>query len=288
MLVLLFLLMLPSLLRGDDGETTGTLRIVTAAPNLTEIVFALGGGDQVVGISRFTEFPPEAMHLPQVTDLLNPNIEGILALRPTMLIVLPGQKALQEFFGKRKDVRLVTVSRLESFDELVEVIRHLGHELHREEAAEELAAGIEKELAVRRAAAPEHRERVLLVIGGPGEGPHNLVAAGRGTYLDEMLAMAGFENALPESMGIYPTLGSEGLLTVNPERILFFSGKVPEGEERQRMRLKWEALKTLRALRREDGFAWLTEMSLLVPGPRAIEGVDRIREALAPAEVLAP
>lgn len=256
------------------------MRIVTCAPNLAEMVFAVGAGDRVVGVSRFTEYPPEAAKLPAVTDLQTPGIESILALRPTLLLTIPSNTRVREFFERQPNVRVVDIGRCESFEEVAGALETVGDAVGEPERGRSLARELREGVRAARASAPAQRRKVLLLLGGPLDSPGMMTAVGRGTYLNEMLEAAGGENVLAAEHGIYPVLNRELLVRLDPELIVFFT-KRPEESQLPAIRKHWESMATMRAARGAAGFRYVEDPGLLVPGPRALRGVEAMRRALA-------
>jgi iron complex transport system substrate-binding protein len=137
-------------------------RIITMAPNLTEIVFALGAGDRLVAVSEYSDYPKEASALPHTGGFINPDIERVLAYQPDLVILRDYSTRLE-----RKLIAFgISVLRVrdESIADILETIRAIGDALGVGPQALRLIASIEDDLEpFRRRPEPAHRPRVLLV-----------------------------------------------------------------------------------------------------------------------------
>jgi iron complex transport system substrate-binding protein len=249
----------------DDASTTTTQRIISGAPNLTEMIFLLGAGEQVVGVSPHTEYPPEATKLPAVVDLFNPNIEAMLRLRPTMIFALPSNTKVIEFFHDRPGVELVVTKEVETLEQINDALLLVGRALGREQRAREIIA-----------AQPEPQEhpadvpgpRVLGVVGY-GPGLTQLYAVGHGTFLNQLLERAGATNVVPADLGKYPMLSKEALIRLNPDVILIMVWE--EGDLQKKydeVRREWRNMASLKAVKNGD-FRFIVGKDLVIPGPRA-------------------
>ncbi len=192
-------------------------RIVSLAPSITESLFAIGAGGSLVGATSWCTHPPEAAALPRVGDMLAPDLERILALRPD-LVVLSIEGNRRETYDAlvRLDVPcLVTQPR--TLDGVLASLRLLGSVSGRAAAAGALADSLE---ALRRRytarqvdslAAPS----VLMVLS-----LEPLIVVGEGTFLDELIVLAGGRNAGRAGGQAYPALSREEVLVRNPDVLL--------------------------------------------------------------------
>lgn len=198
-----------------DPAAAPARRIITLAPSATEMLFALGAGGRVVGVSAYDDWPPEATRLPRVGAMVNPSFEAIMALRPDAVAGVQGPVDLAVLERLQGAGVRVFFPRAESVAEVMASIDGYAALSGRREAAAALRASIESDLALARAAvAGRRRPRVLAVFS---ERP--LVTAGPGSWVDELLAVAGGDNVV-RAGGRYPTLSLEQLLALAPEVIL--------------------------------------------------------------------
>jgi iron complex transport system substrate-binding protein len=255
------------------------MRVISLAPSLTETVFALGAGDQLVGVSSYCDYPPEVAAIDKVGTFLTPNIEVIVAKRPDLLIAVPSpaNRAPVEAM-QRLGLRVLVVDP-ESIDGIDESIRAIAAALGRVEAGDALIARIDADLERARAPlAGVAKRRTLMVVG------HSpLVAVGRGVYLDELIAMAGGENVAARAGGAWPHLSLEFVLAQAPEVIIDTSACMGVGGGAG----FWRELSILPAVRDRRVHVY-TDYSLLRPGPRVAQVLEAVARMIHPERFSAP
>ncbi len=192
------------------------MRIVSLAPSVTETLFALGAGPDVVGVSQYCDYPPEVLKLPKVGTFLTPNLEAIIALRPTLIIGLNLSSDQRELRALKSMGLQVVLARDQSFDEIELSIRKLGDATGHRTEATQLIARIDSQVgAVRKVVADQPPVRVLMLVGH-----QPLVAVGRGTFLDDLLRLARADNIADLSGEQWPQLSFEYIIAMRPEVIL--------------------------------------------------------------------
>ncbi|HXZ88542.1 MAG TPA: helical backbone metal receptor [Candidatus Binataceae bacterium] len=195
----------------------GAQRIVSLAPSVTESLFAIGAGAQVVGVSQYCDYPPAARKLPRVGTFLTPNIEAIAALRPTVVIGPLTSADLREMRALRAmGITTVAVGSDDSIAQIEHSIWQIGNQTARAGAARRLLA----EIRLRMRSTQERlngrpMRSVLMVVGH-----QPMVAVGRGTYLDELLALARGANIADASAQAWPRLSLEYIIASRPDVIL--------------------------------------------------------------------
>jgi len=195
----------------------GTERIVSLAPSVTETLFAIGAGPQVVGVSQYCDYPPAARKLPSVGTFLTPNIEAIAALRPTVVIGPLTSSDLREMRALRAmGITTVAVGGDDSILQIEHSIEQIGDRTGRAAAARRLLAGIR--LSMRSIEERLNRRPVRSVLMVVGHQP--MVAVGRGTYLDQLLALARGANIADASAQAWPRLSLEYIIASRPDVIL--------------------------------------------------------------------
>ncbi|MBI2956416.1 MAG: ABC transporter substrate-binding protein [Acidobacteria bacterium] len=248
-------------------------RIVSLAPNATEMVFALELGERLVGVTNQCDYPPAAQAKPKVGDVINPSLERIIALKPDLVL---GSTA-----GNRRE----TVEALEraglplygihapSLPEIFSSMRRLA-ELLEAPAGLERAARLEARLAaLKEQVSSAPRPRVLFVIW-----LEPLVTAGADTFLSDLLAYAGAESVTAGLTEHWPRLSLETLVESDPDYLVFAYSHSLEARFRElAARPPWQ---TLRAVR-EKRVVWLDEAALR-PGPRIVDVVEELARALHP------
>jgi iron complex transport system substrate-binding protein len=260
-------------------------RIVSTAPNLTEILFALGVGDRVVGVTPYCNHPPEARDLPKIGGLLDPNFEALVALEPDLIVLLRSAEHHRPAL-ERLGLRTLVVPH-RNLEGMLQAIEMLGTAVGREEEARRTVADFRGRLErVAERVAGRGRPRVLLVIERDySAGLASVtVAAANASYdlYDRVIEIAGGKNACPQSATPFPPVSTEGLLWMNPEVIVEL---VPPAAERsldvEAIRRQWQELPELEAVKNvrvhviDDDFA-------MIPGPRFVRLVEKLAELLHP------
>lgn len=265
------------------GETSAPHRIITIAPNSAETICALGLCDQVVGVSKFCNYPRELAQVPRVGGLFDPDIERIIALRPD-LIILRGHSDSVARLCRQHNIPL-HIDHTESLGDVEGCVLELGKLLGRSKQAESLVAGFRKRLGeVRQRVADRPRPCVFLTVSRNPDRLANILTTGKGTFLDEMIGIAGGINAFGHLDMAYPQVGPEAIIARQPDVIIEF---MPEREltpelERQ-MRAQWASLGPIPAIR--DGRLWfIADDHCLIPSLRYVEIVERVSKILHPVE----
>ncbi len=252
------------------GSAAAAERLVVAGGAITEVIYALGAEDQLVGVDSTSTWPPEARDLPRVGYVRALPVEGILALSPDRLLVAPEagpERALQQL------ERVVPVSRIDSAWEpaaVVRRVRQIADLVDREEQGERLARELEQEFAaIERTLPPEARPRVLFLLATGG---HGLMVGGRNTQAQALLDALQLPNAAVDVEGFKP-LNAEAALALRPELI------VVAETGRGAFRLQdWPALQQTPAGR--DGRILVRDsMFLLSFGPRLPQAMKAILAA---------
>jgi len=257
---------------GDStpGPALGARRIVTLAPNLTEIVFALGAGDRLVGVSEYSDYPEAARAIPRVGGLeVDP--ERVAALSPELVLAIAegsGRGAVGALQAAGVPVVVVPSG---SLDAVLEAIRIVGQRLGREGESQALVEELSRKRAsVRARAAASRRPRALLLVW-----PDPPQAAGAGTFLDDVLHEAGGDNVVAQRRG-WPLLSKEYLATADVDVLV-----VPDSAE---TRPAYERAFSTGPLSRgpiaRARVVRLDEAALTRPGPRVFDMLERLSQAL--------
>lgn len=261
----------PPALRADDGRPAH--RVVTLAPSLTEIAFALGRGDRVVGVDAFSRYPAEATRLPRVGGLVDPSFEGVLALSPDLVLL----SSTAGRFDRRLQAAGVRarVLRCESLADLRQNVAVLGRLLEAVPAAEALRERIDRELAeVRRRTLARPAPRVLYVFDRQPGAIRDVFAAGRRSFLHELLAIAGGDNVLGAEDRGAASVSHETLLASGAQ-VIFDATADPAGLA------PWQDLVTLPAVRDRRVVA-ADDPVFTIPGPRVGAVARRMAAILHP------
>jgi len=253
-------------------------RIVCLAPNLTEILFALGLEKEIVGVTLHSDYPPAAAEKTKMGTFWQPNIEAIVAAKPNLVITLgfEQQKNLAERL-KRIGYSSLMVN-LEKVSHLFKVIAEIGSATGRQDRADALVTDIRQRLdKLSVLVGTRTKVRVLWVVQR-----EPLRVAGRDTFVNEMIELAGGENAIGPTVHKYPPIGAEQVIACGADVIIEPAMTGEDLAVQQGQALKhWSKFRNLSAVvnRRVYVIRGDTVSRL---GPRLYEGVETIARCLRP------
>jgi len=258
-----------------DLWTFGPTRIVSLVPAVTEMLFAIGAGPQVVGVSSYDRFPAEVLTRPKVGALVDPDFERILSLRPDLVVVYGTQTDLIA----RLDRAHVATFKYELFGlaEITRTIRLLGDQTGRSREAAAVAERIDRDLAViRQSVAGKPRPKTVLIFGREPNSLRGIYASGGIGFMHDMLVAAGGDDVLADIKGQNLQATTEMLLTRAPEVIIeVHSGDPWPQAQIDQERRAWNVLGSLPAVRSRRIYE-LVDDRLSIPGPRVAEAVRLI------------
>jgi len=266
----------------SNPRTLGPTRIISLVPAVTEMLFAIGAGKEVVGVSSYDTYPPEVKSRAKVGALIDPDVERILSLKPDLVVVYASQTELMTRLDR---VRIPTF-RYEhaGLADITSTIRSLGQRLERGAQAEAVAARIEHDLeAIRRSVAGKKRPRVALLFEREPGTLRNIYASGGIGFMHDMLDAAGGEDVFADVRRQSVQATAELLLTRAPDIIVEIHTFDRWSEDRiARERDVWKALPSLPAVR-SGRIYLLQDERLAIPGPRVAEAVKLLADVLHPA-----
>jgi iron complex transport system substrate-binding protein len=258
-------------------------RIVSTSPSITETLFALGLGDRVVGVSEYCRFPPAVLKLPKVGTFLKPDAELIAGLRPDLVVVHELSSGIDRRLAALR-IPFVAVDRgtlASVFSSILQIAQAAGEPAR----GDTLVADIERRLQqVRRGAVDSARPRALFIIGRSPGMLTDLVAVGPGSYINDLIEIAGGRNVLAiQGQPEYPRISMETVLRLDPDVIV---DTVDMGETEAERRLRqpinerlWSAYPTLTAVKSRRLHAATTD-ALVVPGPRVVDAAEWVASLL--------
>lgn len=250
-------------------ETTHC-RIVSLAPSLTEMLFALGADSCVIGVTSYCDYPPRAATRTVVGDLVTPDIERILALRPDLILISVEGNSQHTFATLQRLGLRVFVSNPRDIPGVYKSLRDIGILTGREKAATMLVDSLRRvELLLRKTAAGNASPPSVLMLLSL----QPLMTAGRDTFIDEIITLAGACNAAADLRGAYPTLNREMLLRMDADVILYPDDM---GVSRERMRSGFPEWRELRAMQRERVHRIDADVYLR-PGPRVFQAASELQ-----------
>ncbi len=249
-------------------------RIVSLVPSVTEILFAIGARDVLVGVTDFCDYPPEARRKAHVGDMLNPNLEALITLKPD-LVVATRSGNREETFDQlgRLGIAVYLVDPV-SVGDVLRLVAGLGEVTGRLDGAQAVTAEFNRRVAaVRERVAGRPRPRVLYVLW-----PEPLIVPGRGSLVSELISLAGGESVTADQGPGYPRMSLEAAVGRAPEVIILArhgAGTGPAARE------QWQRLESLPAIR--SGRLYVADGDLLHRyGPRVVDGLELLALLIHP------
>jgi len=257
-------------------------RIISVIPAVTEMLFAISAGDQVVGVSSYDTYPAAVASRERVGALLDPNVERILALKPDLVVVYGTQQDLIARLDR------AGIPRFEyqhaGLADITITIRKLGERVGRAPEADRLASAIERDIAdIRARVSGRPRPKTALLFGREAGSLRSMYASAGVGFLHDMLEAAGGMDAFADVKKQSLQVSAETMLASAPEVIIEVHASAGWTSQKiERERSVWKALPSLPAVR--TGRIYILADDLMsIPGPRVAEAIRRLARALHPA-----
>ncbi len=253
-------------------------RIVSLAPNITEILFALGLGDRVVGVTRFCDFPGDVHRLRKVGGLVDPNIEIIRSLEPDLVIGFRGNPLRVLARLRELALRVFILDSPTDIDSLLPFIQKIGLVAGAEGPAAGLIGSLRArmERVERSLEGARTRPRVFVVLYGQG-----LWTCGAGSYLDNLLTKAGAANVaarIPKKWFLY---SRERLVRDNPDAIIILAGSDEDFDKGKRWLLEESSYRGVAAVGK-GRIHLVDENAASRFGPRLVDVLENLARLLHP------
>lgn len=268
-------------------------RIVSMTPVGTEILFDLGQGDNVIAVTNFCDYPPEALKKPKIGGYAEINFEALLTMRTDLLVL----QDMQERFGPQlKKLKIpYAVVKQGTVSEICDSIELLGGLCGVPEQAAQRTAEIKRQLAeIAARTERRQRQRVMVCVSRELSEPHirSFYIAAADNFYNELIGLAGGVNAAGAANTAYPHISVEGLLRLNPDVIIDLVGDRNFYHAKERidkdaifdggtLARQWRGTAAVNAVR-NDSIAILEGTVYLRPGPRVARVVRAFSEAIHP------
>ena len=251
-------------------------RVIAYGPSIVEFLFSMGLQDRIVGVSPYCDHPAEAARLPVVGTAVEPNVEKILVLRPDLIVAL-GKGFKLERIARRRRIRFLALEST-SVRDVLQVPVLLADALGNPPAGKPVAARLRRELEeIGERYAGRPRLDVLLVMGSKS---HQVFSAGKGSFLTELVELAGARSITADVEQPWPMVSLETVLVRRPEVILVLDSRdhLPE-DVRKRFLAEWRMHPTLPAV--QNGRVRVLNGSFLMrSGPRLPQAARLIAQAI--------
>ena len=258
-------------------------RIISLAPSITEILFALGLDSKVVGDTDYCDYPEKAKILPKVGGYINPNLEAIVALEPDLVVLLANQSQLIE---QLKQLNLPTLAvKNTRLNDIQQAIKIIGDRTQHQAQAEQLLSHIKQQInTIKHKTASKPRPRVLITMGHSMDSNQikTIYIAGQHDFYNDLITLAGGVNAYQKTNLKVPSLSIEGIVQLNPDIIIDI---FPEADD-HRINIKqaiqrWHKLDYINAVKNDR--VYIVEQSYAtIPGPRLFLLLQKMAQLIHP------
>lgn len=245
------------------------VRIISLKPNITEILFALGAGNRVVGVTKYCDYPEEAKRLPRVADYTRPFAEKIIALKPDLIIGSreeSSRKSILEF----QDIGIkVEIFPFTTLEETMSSIRGIANVVGEPQKGEEIVKKMNAQLeAIKKKWEKAPQKRTLAVVG-----KRPLIVFGKETYMDKLMSLIGAQNVVPQSATKYPRWSFENVIASDPEVIIDMSMGSEVNDEAAALK-SWGSLVTVKAVREKRIYP--IDISRFRQSPRILDEIEML------------
>lgn len=262
----------------DDAGRNITLparvdRVITLAPNLTEIVFAIGAGDRLVGDTTYCDYPPEAKDVAKVGDTLHPSLERTIALKPQLVIVSTASQ-LEVFTQQLQNQNIaVFVTDPHDLEGVFRTIEQIGRIMGQQQQANALVEKLrDRTNAVEQAVKQAKPVRVFYQLSA-----EPLYTAGHDSFVTDLMRRAGAISVTADVPGDWPKYSNESAIAARPDAIILPTG----GSMGAANANVAEALRNSPAVQAGRVYK-INDDHLVRPGPRAVDGLEEMARALHP------
>ncbi len=275
--VILIALMALFLSCGDGPEPPGAseqdkpLRIISLSPNITEIIYALGAGDLLVGVTSFCDYPPEAKGKPRVGGVMDTNYEMILSLKPDIVIDL---ESLAARIDKLEKLGLKTfIVANETIDDVLKAIDELGDLLGKSDEASDVRRRLVEDVGGVVSKVEDLDIPTVAFVAGHSPGAlQDVIVAGSGNFINDTLVLAGGSNVFAGVSAGYPHVGLEAFIKFDPD---FIFDATEKGED------VYSGISQLKAVR-EGHLFFCFDHVIQIPGPRLHMTVEYFAKSMHP------
>jgi len=254
-------------------------RIISLTPATTEILFSLGLDEEIIGVTTFCDYPPQALSKEKIGSYSRPSIEKIVSLKPDLILATDLEQA--ETVATLKKLKLnVHVSSPASFEELYSSIKEIGGLTHREKQANllinQIQARIDKVMQIHYQIPQKRKPKVFIEICR-----NPLMTVGPGSFVDELIEIAGGRNIAYDIPRPYSSFSVEHVIKRNPDCIILAYMSKDNSQEMVSQRTGW---RRINAVTNNRVYANINSELFLRSGPRLVNGLEELNKRLYPSE----
>lgn len=271
----------PKTLLETPHKTQKYRRIISMSPSITETLFAIGLGDSVVGVTKFCDYPVEANSRESIGGYMDPAYEALLSLKPDLVVILTDHEKDRAKFDTFS-LKTLMVNH-QSVPDILNSIKKIGEFCNVGHRSGALLLDIKSRMkSVQEKMKGKRKPKILISIGRKmGSGTiRDAYIAGRKTFYNDMIELAGAQNAFEKKNMSYPIVTGEGILRMNPDIIIDMVSDVSEkGVNKNKVLKEWNALTHVEAVKNNSVYIF-GEDYVNIPGPRFILILEKIAKVV--------
>jgi iron complex transport system substrate-binding protein len=271
----IFIIITASYSLSDNAPT----RIVSLSPNLTQVIYALGDLDRVVGVTVYDEFPPEVTELPKIGGWINPNYEAIVELKPDIVVLMKDQDI--SFGDNLRSLGLTTfiAKSNDSIADIIQTVTDLGEMLGKTEEAQKLTSYIKANLyEIQEKTKNAEKKSVLIVVGRNPGTLEDIYVIGTNNYINELIELVGGVNVVKNERNALK-ITKEAIYSFNPDVIIEIN-HLKKDREAEILAI-WSSLDQVEAVKDNQVYV-LSSKVLLHPSQRIVDGAHTLSDILHP------
>jgi iron complex transport system substrate-binding protein len=269
-----------STISNTENKSAYPQRIICAVPNITEIVFALGQGDRVVGISEFTTYPPEALDKPKIGGYIDPNLERIISLEPDLIIVISVNSKLHSLC-KERGIQMLHLE-IENLQTLYKGIKTIAETLGCDDEGSRLVQSMKDgvQRVIEQAANVPSKPNVFLCLSRMEGEMTDMFTVTRDTFLGELVELAGGNNIFGDLNDRYPQISKESLLKREPDVIIELRPEdINLSRSIKEITNDWNELSSIPAVA-NGNIQVVTDDYIKIAGPRIVQSAERMLQLI--------
>ena len=244
-------------------------RIISIAPSITEMAFAIGLDDKIVGVSDYCDYPAKAEKLPKIGGFINPNIEAIVNLKPDLVLLYSSSGKLKSRLDSL-GIPSLSISST-SLEDIKQSIDKIGEATGHQSQAKQVLSKFEQQITrVQDKVATNSRPSVLVVMGHSKNSGNvsTIFVAGHHDFYNDLITLAGGKNAFANTTLKTGTLSPEGILSLNPDIVIdMFPEPDDHNYDLDKVRQQWQSLSQINAVKNKQVHI-IEEDYATIPGPR--------------------
>jgi len=258
-------------------------RIITLAPNITEIAFALGLDKKIVAVTKYCDYPEKVNTLPKVGGFTDPNLEAIVALKPDLVILVASQ---QQTIKQLQQLNIPTLAVYNAtLSDIQHSIKSIGKATQHQQQAQRLLADIDHQIiSVTNKVAHLTKPKVMVTMGhsAASEQMKNIYIAGQHDFFNDLINLAGGRNSYQGTHLKIPSLSIEGIMQLNPDVIIdIFPEASDHNANIEQVKQQWQNLAYVNAVKNNQVHI-IEENYATIPGPRIFQLLDDMARIIHP------